>query len=88
MASNPAVVSDSVGAERLSPDRVNHPDPAPAAEQAEPYGRGEAQLWDSGGNWVGPEITFVQQVRKLGLCSSLWASDTSGYWQRCSAGVE
>lgn len=73
----PAAVSGPAGAERVSPDRISHPDPAPAAEQAEPHGRGEAQLGNFGGNWVGPEIPLVQQVRKLLLCS-LWASDSSG----------
>lgn len=64
VASGPTAVAGSGGAERVSPDRVCHPDPAHAAGQAEPPGRGEAQLWDSGGYRLGPEVTPVQQVRK------------------------
>lgn len=64
VAPGPAAVAGSGGAERVSPDGVRHPDPAHAAGQAEPPGRGEAQLWDSGGHRLGPEVTSVQQVRK------------------------
>lgn len=71
VASGPAAVSGSAGAGRLGADGVRHPDPAHATGQAEPHGRGEAQLWDSGGNWVGPEITTVQQVRTPALFFSV-----------------
>lgn len=86
VASSPAAVAGSDGAERLGPDRVHHPDPAHAAEQAEPYGRGEAQLWDPGGYWLGPEIALVQQVRRHLRCSSWWASDSRS-WERCDVGI-
>lgn len=59
VAPSPAAVPDSDGAERLGPDRIGHSNPAPAAEQAEPVGRGEAQLRDPGGDWLWPEVAPV-----------------------------
>lgn len=59
VAPGPAAIPDPDGAGRLGLDGIRRANSAHASEQAEPAGRGEAQLRHSRGHWPGPEVTLV-----------------------------